>query len=454
MQLLPPLKRMSGLQVVQAMVLAGVVLIVLSQVFPEPSARAIIRSAVTSPPTAAATLAPTVLSSLMLTTAAPTARPTSSEFAVPVGVDRPRMVLRSPILRRIIEEEKAVITRQWGNATQAQAKWHFDWCRTPNRSYEVNQCISFSIRNGLAYVNTHLPAHLSRDRTVLLNIKRHLASFPEKLPDVDFTVFMHDGRAEYDHLPIMAFCRFLTSHAGIPIPDFTFHSFPESVLAGEKSHSFDYLFKYLGTMPEGVSHLDHWKARIRDVFWRGDILGKRALDIVGIDAARKEPPVPINVESITWIAQHSGQMSSSARGSLTTLLDQCKHQFLVHLEGWTYSSRLKYLMLCGSPVFLAPRRFNEWWYAALDNLYIPVEPFFANFTAALRWAAEHPVESADIGRRARAMLHHILQPHMGDEYFVEVIRHLAKEGWTYKNAQLGRLLDDHLVNPAPCLVCR
>ena len=48
-----------------------------------------------------------------------------------------------------------------------------------------------------------------------------------------------------------------------------------------------------------------------------------------------------------------------------TMHDHCSHRFLLHLQGNTYSSRLKYLLLCGSAVFMPQQEFEEWWYPAI-----------------------------------------------------------------------------------------
>lgn len=54
----------------------------------------------------------------------------------------------------------------------------------------------------------------------------------------------------------------------------------------------------------------------------------------------------------------------------------------MHLTGGTYSSRLKYLLLCGSVVFHERDTvFKEWWYEFLpEDAYAPVKDF--NFTDA------------------------------------------------------------------------
>eukprot|EP00397_Hematodinium_sp_SG-2012_P058988 GEMP01075141.1.p2 GENE.GEMP01075141.1~~GEMP01075141.1.p2 ORF type:complete len:120 (+),score=11.76 GEMP01075141.1:665-1024(+) len=41
--------------------------------------------------------------------------------------------------------------------------------------------------------------------------------------------------------------------------------------------------------------------------------------------------------------------------------DHCQYKYLAFLNGNTYSSRLKYELLCGSVVFASPPDWVEWW---------------------------------------------------------------------------------------------
>jgi hypothetical protein len=51
-----------------------------------------------------------------------------------------------------------------------------------------------------------------------------------------------------------------------------------------------------------------------------------------------------------------------------TLEQHCDYKYLLHLEGKTYSGRLKYLLLCGSPVIFAKiAGWEEFWYHLLTH---------------------------------------------------------------------------------------
>ncbi len=48
--------------------------------------------------------------------------------------------------------------------------------------------------------------------------------------------------------------------------------------------------------------------------------------------------------------QESGFLRRRLHNEYRTLEEHCNHKYLLHLEGNTFSGRLKYLLLCASPV--------------------------------------------------------------------------------------------------------
>ena len=71
-----------------------------------------------------------------------------------------------------------------------------------------------------------------------------------------------------------------------------------------------------------------------------------------------------------WFRNERADASKNSR----TLLEHCDFKYLAHLTGRTYSSRIKYLLLCGSVVFASrDLECKEWWYRFLpDDAYVPV----------------------------------------------------------------------------------
>ena len=74
------------------------------------------------------------------------------------------------------------------------------------------------------------------------------------------------------------------------------------------------------------------------------------------------------------------------------LLEQCKHRYLAFLAGTTYSSRIKYQLLCGSLVLAQEPRFLEWWSRLLAPgvHYVPVEKSWANVQPLMQLLRQKP----------------------------------------------------------------
>lgn len=69
-------------------------------------------------------------------------------------------------------------------------------------------------------------------------------------------------------------------------------------------------------------------------------------------------PRGVDAEFIAWRAvSPTGQNEATG---YTGLLAQCGHRYLAFLAGTTYSSRLKFQLLCGSTVLAAQPEFVEW----------------------------------------------------------------------------------------------
>ena len=86
-----------------------------------------------------------------------------------------------------------------------------------------------------------------------------------------------------------------------------------------------------------------------------------------------------------------------------TLMDTCNKKYLLHMRGCTYSSRLKYLLLCGSVVFTQQNPYNEeWWYDFLPtNAYVPLQDlYFQDADPKLEQVLKLKDKGEKIGKRA------------------------------------------------------
>ena len=113
------------------------------------------------------------------------------------------------------------------------------------------------------------------------------------------------------------------------------------------------------TLPKVADRLS-WEDRIGKLMWRGAKTGDRQW-LTGIGERKNDSA--LDIEFIQW---KPGKLSSQYSDNFKTVQEYCRYKYLLHQEGWSYSNRLKYLMLCGSPVIHANfYGWEEYWYHLL-----------------------------------------------------------------------------------------
>ncbi|CAF1538335.1 unnamed protein product [Adineta ricciae] len=105
-----------------------------------------------------------------------------------------------------------------------------------------------------------------------------------------------------------------------------------------------------------------WENRMNKLMWRGAQTGDRQwLTEIG----QRKNDSKLDIEFMDW---KSSPISPYYSENFKTIQQFCEYQYLLHQEGWSYSNRLKYLLLCGSPVIFAHfREWEEYWYHLLKH---------------------------------------------------------------------------------------
>lgn len=87
-----------------------------------------------------------------------------------------------------------------------------------------------------------------------------------------------------------------------------------------------------------------------------------------------------------------------------SLQDHTKYKYLIDVQGRGYSGRTKMLMFSGRPLFIADRKWKEFWYQDLVPFkhYIPVKEDLSDLTAQLDWVEANPEEAQRIAENAQA----------------------------------------------------
>jgi hypothetical protein len=113
-----------------------------------------------------------------------------------------------------------------------------------------------------------------------------------------------------------------------------------------------------------VGDTNTFDKRINKLFWRGAPTGNRA---AFVSIAEKYQQI-MDISFMNW--KGHGFLGFSTHKQYRTLEQHCDYKYLLHLEGNTFSGRLKYLLLCGSPITCIFAKTDEWeefWYHLLKH---------------------------------------------------------------------------------------
>ncbi|CAF1010659.1 unnamed protein product [Adineta steineri] len=269
----------------------------------------------------------------------------------------------------------------------------------------------------------------TRSRSVKLLIKHMMDTFSD-IPDLD--LFFHVGDAvelpkELNdvlfNVPIFAFTKSNTTRRGLRpdalvlMPCFTLWGWPE-VRAGRWSKVFQSILN--------ASRQIEYEKRIPKLFWRGADTWKRTWYI----NTAKQYSNTTDIETMNWVRIIVG-LSLSVSSTYTTLEQHCNYKHLLHLEGNTYSSRLKYLLLCGSSVVYDPiEHYEEYWYHLLENgknvIFVERINNEIAFNKTLQFLQNHENVTKEIGKQGQQLVQNYLNEHAVSCYWRNLLHEYAK----------------------------
>ncbi|CAF1664454.1 unnamed protein product [Rotaria magnacalcarata] len=158
-----------------------------------------------------------------------------------------------------------------------------------------------------------------------------------------------------------------------------------------------------------------WEERMRKVMWRGARTGERQW-LTEIGERRNDSL--LDIEFIDW---NPGNRSRFYSDNFKTIYQYAEYKYLLHQEDWSYSSRLKYLLLCGSPVIYANfYGWQEYWYHLLKHDFNIIE-FKAkgselSFYNLTREIAKNDRKAKYIGSNGRALVQKYLNDQAIQQY--------------------------------------
>lgn len=283
-------------------------------------------------------------------------------------------------------------------------------------------CVTIRIVGGVPYVLDLFPGYQSRMKATLTAIYRALQRLGPT-PDVQIVVDVTDGELQNIDLPIFVITYRSVKPAGVLYPDFTFYSWPESACPpSEPSHAYTHLFRSFGQ--NWNERVAPWANRSDSLFWRGARVsdgGRRDRALLHLAEAPGT-----DARFMTWRAvAPTGQ--NEAVGCVG-LLDQCQNRYLAFLAGTTYSSRIKFQLLCGSTVLASRLEFVEWWTHLMRPgvHYAEVLPDWSNSPSVLGALRERAATARAIASRGQRLALSLLSPAAVDCYWWQLLAAAAR----------------------------
>lgn len=110
-----------------------------------------------------------------------------------------------------------------------------------------------------------------------------------------------------------------------------------------------------------------------------------------------------------------------------SLKDHTKYKYLIDVQGNGYSGRTKVLMFSGRPLFIADRKWKEYWYKDLVPFvhYIPVKEDLSDLIEKLNWAENNPDQAKTIAVNAQEFARQNLTRKAALDYYTKLIKQTA-----------------------------
>jgi hypothetical protein len=277
--------------------------------------------------------------------------------------------------------EKSVATRRISKITKEDLdsqKW-------------LNGMVRGMVYNGeLLIIHAEgLEGYRSRGYATLQALHRALISYPARqtLPNVEFVLLVEDFSRE--NVPRWVYSKQDSpEHTNVWLmPDFGYWSWPEIGVS-----SYSKFRRRAKAIDEGISEdgenigrID-FQSKIKQLVWRG-ALNPNALRGKLYNLAKGK--LWADVQYINW------DVPKDVKKKVMAMEDYCKYSYLGHVEGRSYSGRLKYLQNCRSVIVSHSLNWIEAHHGALiskgpEQNYVEVRRDWGNLEDAVMHLIEHP----------------------------------------------------------------
>ncbi|KNZ57641.1 uncharacterized protein VP01_210g20 [Puccinia sorghi] len=252
-----------------------------------------------------------------------------------------------------------------------------------------------------------------RTEAILNSIQEAVITSPELLPDIEFVLKTNDAPQGEDNAhPIWVLDRTKSQEQVWLMPDYGFYSWPEPKVGG--------MVEVRDKTAEREATLT-WATKISKAFWRGAILVTIREQLLEVSKGKSWS----DIGPIVW---------QNLKGGLKTPEDHCNYKFLVHTEGYAYSGRLKYLLMCRSVTVGHEMQYIQHFHHLLDarphsptqNIAIAEGPGFEGLPKLMEALLADPGWAESIANNSYPLFRHYLSPAAVHCYWRQMFRSWAK----------------------------
>lgn len=234
-----------------------------------------------------------------------------------------------------------------------------------------------------------LEGYMSRGYATLHALHRALISYParQSLPNIEFIFLVEDFSRE--NVPRWVYSRKDSlEHTNVWLmPDFGYWAWPETGVSSyskfrRRAKAID---EGIGEDGENIGRID-FQSKIMKLVWRG-ALGPNPLRRALWNLAKGK--LWADVQYINW------DVPKDVMKKILAMEEYCKYAYLGHVEGRSYSGRLKYLQNCRSVIVSHTLTWIEAHHGALiskgpDQNYVEVRRDWSNLEDTVMHLVEHP----------------------------------------------------------------
>ena len=283
-----------------------------------------------------------------------------------------------------------------------------------NISASYQSCHHIQIINNTLY---HIPRksaadYQTRSRSVKTMLKLIIETF-QNITDMDLFFNVQDVteipeqfRETLFNVPVFALTKSKKVKHGlrheniILMPCFTLWSWPEARAGRWKG-------KLNSILNAGLRL--KFEERTSKAFWRGVFNNEGRTWFHSLSV---KYPNLVDVQQNVW-SKHDNALPLVGSEAYTTLEDHCKFKYLLHIEGGSYSSRLKYLLLCGSTVIYdRGNHWDEYWYHLLEHnqnvILFEKRGNEDEFKKLHEFLSKNEDKAKEIGNQGRQLVSHYL----------------------------------------------